>query len=89
MKNYCVDDFNGINVFADTMADAIGKKINLLKDFCLLSKHDDREEIIKAILSKCKSERELDNALHNVVRFNETVDEFIAKVVSEIETKKH
>lgn len=84
MKNYCVDDFNGTNVIADTMADAIGKKINLLKDFCLLSKHDDREEIIKAILSKCKSERELDNALHNVVRFNETIDEFIERKEKEL-----
>lgn len=79
MKKYSVDDFNGQITPRDTIADAIDKKIDLIKDFCFLEKNDEREGIVRSILSVCKTERELDIALHDVVRFNETIEEFIAR----------
>lgn len=79
MKHYHTEDFNGENVLAETLEDAIEKKVSLLKDFAFLTEQDDREDVIKNILGTCKSERELDIMLHDVVRFNETIDEFITR----------
>lgn len=84
MHKYTVDDFNGENILADTMEDAIEKKIGLLKDFRFLKDEDERTEVVRIILSDCKTERELDNAIHDVVRFKETLDEFIARKEKEL-----
>lgn len=78
---YAVEDFiGGAYVGIDeTKKDFIAKKLNLLHDFCMLKKNDEREQRVFDILNKCESERQMDILLYDVVRFNETIDEFITR----------
>lgn len=78
-KYYSADDFNGDVLINETIEETIAKKINMLKDGYHLSKNDEREPVVRSILAQCKTASEIDNILHDVVRFNETLDEFIAR----------
>ena len=70
-RNYQVDDF--LQSKQDPMDIVIDKKVSLLYDLCVLvstrhDKHDDpREEAVKAWLKEYATERQLDNAVHDVV----------------------
>ncbi len=77
--NYSADDFNGNNVLPETIEETIERKINLLKDGFHLNKNDEREPVVRAILAQCKTATEINNVLHSVVRFEKTLDEFIAQ----------
>lgn len=58
-------------------------KIETLYDLCILTHHgkeaDPLEEAVRAILTRCKTERAMSNCLHDVI-FN---DKPIAKLVAE------
>jgi hypothetical protein len=61
------------------MKEYIDFKIEVLKDFLFLSEYDEREQTVRDILAQCKSRTEIDNSLYNIMRFNESVDEFIER----------
>lgn len=74
------ETYNGEICYPENMEEAINCKISLLKDFGFLRRQTDwREPVVRAILSNCKTLAELDNTLHDVVRFEETLDAFIAR----------
>ena len=61
-----------------TMEDAIEMKIDVLKDFCIISRRPSKQEkTIREILSHCKSEYELDRKLYSVLHYGTPIDEFI------------
>lgn len=60
--------------------DPIEAKIELLRDFCILRRGaTKKEKQIRAILARCKSEIQMEQKLHNVLRGIETLDELIIK----------
>lgn len=86
---YTVSDFNGEIFHEDTIKDATKKKIALLYDMRILKKGKDRTadprtKTVKKILLAHKNEVELDRILFNVVRGNETLDDFITKKEKEL-----
>lgn len=58
----------------------IDKKIEVLKDFCILnSRSKTQEKAVRDILANCQSETQMDQKLYNVLRGTETLKEFIAR----------
>lgn len=78
MKHYCVDEFTR-NCRPDDLSTVINKKVNLLKDFCILRLHDKREPVLREVLAQYKSEYEITTALHNIIIGHTTLDTFIAQ----------
>lgn len=70
MAEYLVDEFIN-STCENTLDEQIDKKISLLYDMCILLKHkkekDDREEAVRQLLSSYTSERQMDNAIHDIV----------------------
>ena len=65
---------------------AAEKKINMLRDMCMLRKKrrqkgvliiDPKEEPLRALLLKCKNEEEMTQMLHCVVRYEETLQDML------------
>ena len=86
---YTISDFNGENFNENTVKDATKMKIALLYDLRILKRGkkrtpDPRAKTLKTILLTHKSEAELDRVLHNVVRRNETIDDFITRKTKEL-----
>lgn len=82
--HYTVSDFNGETFTPDTLENTVKKKIALLYDMHILKKGkghtpDPRTATVQKILLTYKTTAEIDAALHNVVRLNETLDNFIAR----------
>lgn len=59
--------------------DAITYKIEVLQDLGLLKKKSFKEVFVREILATCKTFEELDRKLYKVVRFQETLDEFLLR----------
>ena len=62
----------------------VNAKINLLYDLCVLCYQklspkipDKREEHLRALLSRCKSEHEMTTLLRGVVRYEESVTDLL------------
>lgn len=82
MKQYKVDEFLRSSA-PDPLSIAIDKKVSLLYDLRILiykcHTTDTHEQSVRAILSHCKTECEVDNILHDLVRYNITLYEFLHK----------
>ena len=81
---YTTSEFNGEYYTPDTIEETAKKKISLLYDMCILKRGkghtaDPRAKTVKRILLAHKDIASIDNALRNVVRFNETLDDFITR----------
>ena len=65
------------------MTEIIYEKLELLYDFCILTmranKHDPKENRVREMLSACKSEREIERTLHDVLVGNETLGQLLAR----------
>ena len=65
------------------MTEIIYEKLELLYDFCILTmranKHDPKENRVREMLSSCKSEREMERTLHDVLVGNETLEQLLAR----------
>ena len=58
----------------------INEKIELLHDFCVLNKRAPKQEqSVRDILSRCKSEIEIERKLHDVLRGYETLKQLIKR----------
>ena len=58
----------------------IREKINLLKDFCIISrKHDENEERIRDMLKMCTTERDIERTLHDLLTGEETLEHLLAR----------
>lgn len=82
MAEYLVDEF--INGACEcTIEEQIDKKVSLLYDMCILIKRrnatDDREEAIRQLLSSYQNERQIDNAVHDLVVGKCTLDQMLKK----------
>ena len=69
MRNtYNVDEFLGFSHSFNNLSMSVDKKISLLYDFCILrhknGRRDARERAVEAWLSSCKTETQIDNAIH-------------------------
>ena len=66
-----------------TMTEIICEKIQLLYDFCILMTryhmHDPNENRVREMLEACKSEREIERTLHDVLVGNETLAQLLAR----------
>ena len=65
------------------MTELINEKISLLYDFCILTmqghKHDNSECRVREMFSACKSEREMERTLHDVLVGKETLEQLLAR----------
>ena len=64
----------------DTIINPIDAKIEILRDFCVLRPNACRQEAaVRAILSSCANERQMEIKLHDLILGDETIKEFIAR----------
>lgn len=86
MKHYETDDF--INPVTEPAEVCAEKKISLLYDLYILTTRrgsdrrlhkDPRESALREVLSHYCSETEINNALHDIVYGNKTLDQFLAQ----------
>ena len=80
-RRYYADDFINDN-FADPIDIAINKKIELLYELLILNRnfstqHDEREKAVRHALSQYTTEHQLTTALHDLVRYKTTIDEWL------------
>jgi hypothetical protein len=68
----------------ETIADCVEFRIEMLYDFCILSKikqrnskPDPREEKVRKFLLAKKTERDIETALHDVFAGNKTIDQLL------------
>lgn len=66
------------------MSDEVDKKVSLLYDLCILMRaktgdKDAREKALREVLARYTTDRQLDIALHNVVRGDITLNTFLAQ----------
>lgn len=86
MRHDRIDDYtNPVTEPAEVVAD---KKVSLLYDLCILTTRrgsdkrlvkDPRESALREVLSHYCSETEINNALHDVVYGNKTLNQFLAQ----------
>lgn len=78
-KKYTVSDFNGSQIFVpDDKEVAVEKKIELLKDLCLLAPNSKKKtQTVRALLQSCDNEQQMTILLHNVLRGDKTLDELL------------
>ena len=83
MTRYCADEFIDRNAIADSKDIIIDKKVSLLYDLCMLVKkkknRDPREDAVRELLEKCETPMQMDNLLHDVVRYDCTVTQLLKK----------
>jgi hypothetical protein len=86
---YTSSEFNGENFTPDTIEDIAKKKISLLYDMRILKRgknqtKDPRAATVKKILLAHKDSDSIDASMHKLVRFNETLDDFITRKEKEL-----
>jgi hypothetical protein len=95
MKHYEINDF--INPVTEPAEVCAEKKISLLYDLCILTvtygqgkrlRKDPREHALREVLSHYCSETEINNALHDIVYGNKTLDQFLAQKGAETEANE-
>lgn len=85
MKSYRIDEFISSGIKStDTLEEVVDKKISLLYDFCVLirekyTKKDKREELVRAMLTKCGTEQRMTSALHDVLADRMSIDELLKR----------
>ena len=80
MREYLVDEFLG-NSDTHSLTEQIDKKVSLLYDLCELHRRknarDEREAAIRELLSSYTTERQMDNAIHDVVAGKCTINNLL------------
>ena len=83
MAEYLVDEFVGQTSKQYTLEEQVDKKISLLYDLCILHKrrhtYDDREEAVRKLLMSYGNELQMDNAVHNVIIGDETLNSVLKR----------
>ena len=83
MKHYQADEFLYDDTLPDTKTDAIEKKVSLLYDFCVLTKHkgkpDVREQAVRELLAQYSTEQQMSNVLHPVLVGDSTLNKTLQK----------
>lgn len=64
-----------------TKKEYIQSKIRLLRAFCILTKNDAREAIVRKILAAKENEIQMDNFLHDIINDNKTLNDAIGGAV--------
>ena len=81
-KEYSVDEFIGA-AEPTTLSDEVDKKISLLYDAYMLCKKgkgaDSREQAVRQMLSAYGTETSMDNAVHDVLVGNCTLNEILKR----------
>jgi hypothetical protein len=79
MRQYECEDF--IHPTNEPVEVVVDKKISLLYDLCILHKtkmsRDRRETALREILAEYCTETQIDQALHDIVRGNKTLNEYL------------
>ena len=82
MRQYSVDEFLG-RTEPCPLTEQIDKKVSVLYDLYVLSTQkgdaDWRETAVRNLLASYQTERQIDNALHDVVKGNCTIDELLTR----------
>lgn len=82
MTEYLVDEFIDGD-YECTFEEQVDKKVSLLYDMCILLKRrkgvDDREGAVRKLLSAYQSERQVDNAIHDIIVGNYTLNELLKR----------
>lgn len=58
----------------------IQSKIYLLRNFCILSKNDKREPIVREVLAQKQNEIQVENFLHDILMGRTTLDQALQGV---------
>lgn len=81
-REYLVDEFI-CDDCGYTLDEQVDKKVSLLYDLCVLHRNgknkDAREQAVRGLLASCKSEKQIDNAVHDVVMGNYTLNELLKR----------
>lgn len=82
MPEYLVDEFIG-GTDESTFEEQVDKKVSLLYDMCILLKRrkgaDDREEAVRQLLSSYQTERQMDNAVHDIIVGKDTLNAMLKR----------
>lgn len=83
MPEYLVEEFiDGASVEC-TLEEQIDKKVSLLYDLCMLYKRrkgvDSREEAVRQLFSSYQNEMQIDNAVHDIIVGNCTLDDLLKR----------
>jgi hypothetical protein len=83
MPEYLVDEFIGHSDEQYTLEDQVDKKVSLLYDLCILCKRgrnaDDREKAVKQLLTSYGNEVQMDNAVHNIIVGDDTLNDLLKR----------
>lgn len=81
-KEYLVDEFID-GTCESTLDEQIDKKVSLLYEMRILLKRtkgaDDREEAVRKLLASYQTERQIDNAVHDVIVGNYTLNQMLKR----------
>lgn len=58
----------------------IQEKIYLLRNFCVISKNDPREPLVKKVLAEKQNEIQVENFLHDIIRGYKSLDQALQGV---------
>ena len=82
MAEYLVDEFID-GTYECTLEEQIDKKVSLLYDMCLLTKRrkdaDNLEKEVRQLLSSYTNERQMDNAIHDIVVGKYTINDILKR----------
>ena len=82
MAEYLIDEFID-GTCECTFEEQVDKKVSLLYDMCILIKRrkdtDSREQAVRELLSSYSSERQMDNAVHDIVVGKCTINEMLKR----------
>ena len=81
-REYLTEEFLGENIEC-TLEEQIDKKVSLLYDLCVLTKHkkstDGREAAVRELLSSYQNERQIDNTVHDIIVGNCTLNDILKR----------
>ena len=82
MAEYLVEEFID-GTCECTFEEQVDKKVSLLYDMCILTKRkkdaDNREQCVRQLLSSYQSERQMDNAVHDIVVGKTTLNDILKR----------
>lgn len=80
MAEYLVDEFID-GTCECTLEEQVDKKVSLLYDMCILLKRkkeaDNREQAVRQLLASYQTERQIDNAVRDVIVGNTTLNRLL------------
>ena len=83
MLEYCANEFLGMDITPNTLAEEVDKKVSLLYDFCILHqkshrpRDDRREPLVRKVLMECNSEQHMTRVLRPVILGECTLEDLL------------